>query len=156
MQLVGLAAARPRATCKASASPVLGLAEPQGVGSGARQVPAWLPQSGEPKVQPEIPESCCLSVGQCQRKVGGFQLVFLMLVPVGHEVPEELVELEVPEVSSEFIEAEAPAIANRRPRTSEVSRCPSWWTSSARPRCQRSSTWPSCQWCSTRTWPINT
>ena len=74
-----------------------------------------MPQSGEPKVQPEIPESCCLSVGQCQRKVGGFQLVFLMLVPVGHEVPEELIELEVPEVPSELIEAEAPEIGEQVP-----------------------------------------
>ena len=36
-------------------------------------------------------------------------------VPVGHEVPEELIELEVPEVPSELIEAEAPEIGEQVP-----------------------------------------
>ncbi len=35
--------------------------------------------------------------------------------PVGHEVPEELIELEVPEVPSELIEAEAPEIGEQVP-----------------------------------------
>ena len=34
---------------------------------------------------------------------------------MGHEVPEELIELEVPEVPSELIEAEAPEIGEQVP-----------------------------------------